>query len=183
MWAVKKERKYKKDENGRLQHGVFPDGHPTNIEPRTTELNFCYRTTALVEFVFAYIFFLKTKSNKSLAPFSPCVTIPHDTHWFSSEHRSLALSDGLRSWMRGDCMGIRFLFCVCRFILSVRSDRFFCIRAAVSTTCHEAFETHRRKLIEEKYLVPWALATANCEILWSTCFRYTKKLYLQMLLT
>ena len=148
MWAVKKERKYEKDENGSLQHGVFPDGHPSNYKPCLIGLNFCNRTRAgevsmVIEngkpnFYFTFIwvscvglaslrnksiyFFLKTKLNKSLAPFL-CVTVPHDLHWFSSEHRSYALSDGVRIWM-GDCMGIGFLFCICRFILSVRSYRF-----------------------------------------------------------
>ena len=69
MWATKKERKYKKDENGRLQHWVFPDGHPTNYEPRPTGLNVCYRLVKLVWESKAYIFFLKTNLNKSLAPF------------------------------------------------------------------------------------------------------------------
>ena len=53
MWAVKKERKYEKDENGSLQHGVFPDGHPTNCEPRPTGLNFSNRTRAGVKLIWS----------------------------------------------------------------------------------------------------------------------------------
>ena len=51
----------------------------------------------------------------------------------------------------------------------------FCIRVVTSQQhVMNHFETHR-KCIEEKYP---ALATANCEILWSTCFRCTLNLYL-----
>ena len=53
MWAVKKERKYEKDENGSLQHGVLPDSHPTNCEPRLTGLNLCNRTRAGVKLVWS----------------------------------------------------------------------------------------------------------------------------------
>ena len=53
MWAVKKERKYKKDENGRLQHEIFPDGYPTNCEPRPTVVKFSYRMRARVKLVWS----------------------------------------------------------------------------------------------------------------------------------
>ena len=52
----------------------------------------------------------------------------------------------------------------------------FCIRAAVSTTRHEALDWNPSKAYWKKYS---ALATANYEILWSTCFRCTQNLYLQ----
>ena len=49
-------------------------------------------------------------------------------------------------------------------------------RLSLTTIRHKAFKTHR-KLIQEKYS---ALATANYKILWSTYFRCTKNLYLQL---
>ena len=53
MRAVKREREYEKDETGSLQHGVFPDGHPSNYEPHQTGLNFCNWTRAGVKLVWS----------------------------------------------------------------------------------------------------------------------------------
>ena len=66
MWAVKKDRKYEKDGNGSLQHGVFPEGHPTNCEPRPTGLNFCNQIRAGVYRGRGWPSKVKSQNQKSL---------------------------------------------------------------------------------------------------------------------